>query len=162
MDPIELITEDHRRIQALLDEYEAYGEDAYIQKQELVDSIIDELEAHTEMEETIAYPAFREAFDTEGDKKIEEAYAEHDVAKNLIEELRGLDPQDPQFDAKLVVLRESVMHHMEEEESSLLPSAETSMSGEDMARIGEEMKAFKDARDDAALDALSDLDDDAL
>jgi hemerythrin-like domain-containing protein len=153
MDPIELIKEDHRRVEALFEEYGAYAEDAYIQRGELVEVIIDELEAHTEMEETIVYPVFREAFDDEGDKKVEEAYAEHDVAKNLMDELKMLDPQDPQFDAKVTVLKESVEHHVEEEESDLLPLAEESVSGEEMARIGQEMQAFKDARDDEALDA---------
>jgi hemerythrin superfamily protein len=61
MDPIELIKEDHRRVEALFEEYETFGEDAYEQRGELVNTIIDELEAHTEMEETIAYPAFRSA-----------------------------------------------------------------------------------------------------
>jgi hemerythrin-like domain-containing protein len=158
MDPIELIKEDHRRVEALFEEYEAFGDDAYEQKKDIVDTIIEELEAHTEMEETIAYPAFREALDDEGDKKVEEAYAEHDVAKNLIEEIKGLDPQDPQYEAKVQVLKENVMHHVEEEETDLLPSAEEAVSGEEMARLGEEMQAFKDAREDAALDAAADPD----
>lgn len=157
MDPIELIKEDHRRVEALFEEYEAFGDDAYAQKAELVATIIDELEAHTEMEETIAYPVFREAFDDEGDKKVEEAYAEHDVAKNLMEDLKTLDPQDPQFDAKVKVLKENIEHHVGEEEDDLLPSAEENVSGEEMARIGQEMQAFKDAREDEALDALADL-----
>jgi hemerythrin-like domain-containing protein len=155
MDPIELIKEDHRRVEALFEEYEAFGEDAYIQKGELVEAIIDELEAHTEMEETIAYPVFRDAADTEGEKKVEEAYAEHDVAKNIMDELKSLDPQDPQFAAKVQVLKESIEHHVEEEETDLLPSAEENVSPEEMARIGQEMQAFKDARDDEALDAAS-------
>lgn len=159
MDPIELIKEDHRRVEALFEEYETFGEDAYEQRGALVNTIIEELDAHTEMEETIAYPAFRAALDEEGDKKVEEAYAEHDVAKNLIEELKGLDPQDPQFDAKVRVLKENVMHHVEEEEGDLLPAAEEAMSGDDMARIGEEMQAYKDAVEDEALDAIAGTDE---
>jgi len=159
MDPIELIKEDHRRIEALFEEYETYGDDAYAERQAVANTIIDELEAHTEMEETIAYPAFRAAFDDDGDKKVEEGYAEHDVAKNLMEELKGLDPQDAQFDAKVKVLKEAVTHHVEEEESELLPLAEDSLSGDDMARIGEEMQAYKDAIEDEALDAVSVEDD---
>jgi hemerythrin-like domain-containing protein len=158
MDPIELIKEDHRRVEALFEEYEAFGEDAYLQKGELVETIIDELEAHMEMEETIVYPAFREALDDDGDKEVEEGYAEHDVAKNIMEELKSLDPQDPQYEAKVQVLKENIMHHVEEEESGLLPAAEDSMSGEEMARIGEEMQEFKEARDDAALDVATDTD----
>ncbi len=157
MDPIELIKADHRRVEALFEEHDAFGEDAYEQRGELVNTIIEELEAHTEMEETIAYPAFREALDEEGDKQVEEAYAEHDVAKNLMEELKLLDPQDPQFEAKVTVLKENILHHVEEEESSLLPAADA-LSGDAMARIGEEMQAFRNAHDDAAFDAAIDPD----
>lgn len=155
MDPIELIKEDHRRVETLFEEYEAYGEDAYSERQALVNTIIEELEAHTEMEETIAYPVFRAALDADGDKRVEEAYAEHDVVKHLIEELKTLDPQDEQYAAKVTVLKENVAHHVEEEESDLLPAAEEAVSGEDMARIGEEMQAYKDAIEDEALDAVS-------
>jgi hemerythrin-like domain-containing protein len=156
MDPIELIKEDHRRIEMLFDEYEACAEDEYARRGELAAIIMDELEAHTEMEETIAYPAFRAALDDEGDKKVEEAYAEHDVARNLIDDLRTLAPEDEQFAAKMTVLRENIMHHVEEEEGELLPAAEEAVSGEDMAALGQELQAFKDARDDAAVDGLAD------
>ena len=158
MDPIELIKEDHRRVEALFEEYEAFGDDAYEQKATLVNTIIEELEAHTEMEETIAYPVFLKALDDEGDKKVEEAYAEHEVAKHLIEEIKGLDPQDPQYAAKVTVLKENIMHHVGEEETDLLPAAEEAVSCEEMARIGEEMMAFKDAREDEALDAALEAD----
>jgi hemerythrin-like domain-containing protein len=156
MDPIELIKEDHRRVEALFEKYGALEEEETEQKKELAETIMDELEAHTEMEETIVYPAFQEAFDDTDERKVEEAYAEHGVAKNLIEELRSLMPDDPQYDAKMMVLKENIMHHVEEEESELLPSAEEAVSSEEMARIGEEMQAFKDARDDAAMDAVAD------
>ena len=155
MDPIEIIKEDHHRIENLFEEYEAYGEDAYDERQAVANALFDELTNHTEMEETIAYPAFRAGFDENGDQKVEEGYAEHDVAKNLIEELKGLDPQDAQFDAKMKVLKESVMHHIEEEEGGLLPLAEDSISGEDMARIGEEMRGYKDVVEEGSAEAVT-------
>ncbi len=155
MDPIALIKEDHRRALALFEEYQALGDEDYEQREALVATIVDELEAHMEMEESIVYPAFRGAFDAEGTKKVEEGYAEHGVAKDLMAELKGLDPQDPQFDAKVQVLKENITHHVEEEESELLPNAEEAMNGDDMARIGEEMMAYKDAIEDEELDALT-------
>jgi hemerythrin-like domain-containing protein len=159
MDPIALIKEDHRRVEALFEEYEALDEEAYTERGDVVNVIMEELEAHMEMEESIAYPIFQQALSTEDDKKVEEGYAEHDVAKNIIEELRALDPQDVQFGAKVTVLKENIMHHVEEEESEILPTAEEALSGDEMARIGEEMHAFKDARDDEAIDALTSGDD---
>lgn len=152
MDPVEIIRADHRKVEALFEEYEALGDDAYMNKAELVATIIEELERHAEMEETIAYPAFLEAFSDEDDKKVEEGYAEHDVIKNLMEELKTLDPEDPQFEAKVTVLDENVSHHVEEEEAVMLPKAEEEVPAEEMERIGQEMMAYKDALEDGAAD----------
>lgn len=150
MDPLELIKDDHRRVEALFEEYDTYGDDDHAEKQTTVDALIRELEMHTEMEESIVYPALRGAFDTDGDKKVEEAYVEHDVAKNLIEDLKGLLPEDEQFDAKVTVLKENVLHHIEEEEAELLPMAEDTISAEALAIMGTEIQAFKDAQEGMA------------
>lgn len=145
MNPVELITNDHREVEALFAEYESLGATAYAAKRALADQIIRALELHTEMEETIAYPAFREALKAEEDKMVEEAFAEHEVVKHLIEEIRSLSPEDPQFDAKVTVLRENVQHHVKEEETELLPEAEKELSEEELQRIGEELQDFKDS-----------------
>lgn len=145
MDPVELIKNDHRMVEELFAEYEGLGDTAYATKRALADQIIRALELHTEMEETIAYPAFRDVFKKEDDKMVEEAFAEHEVAKHLIEEIRSLSPEDPQFDAKVTVLKENVAHHVKEEETELLPAAEKELPEDELARIGEEMQDFKDS-----------------
>jgi hemerythrin-like domain-containing protein len=143
MNPIDIITADHRKVEALFEEYEALGDTAYQEKRATVDLIISELEAHTEMEETLVYPLLKDEFEEEDDAMVEEAYAEHDVAKHLINELRSLDPEDEQFNAKVTVLRENIAHHVEEEETDLLPKAEETLSVEELAALGESIAEFK-------------------
>jgi hypothetical protein len=144
MNPIDIIREDHRRVEDLFMAYEALDELAYDERRELVDEILAELELHTEMEETLAYPRFREALTEDDDRTIEEAYAEHEVAKHLIDDLKSLSPEDAEFGAKVAVLKETVEHHVLEEEESMLTEVESAMGGEELAALGEAMQAFKE------------------
>jgi hemerythrin-like domain-containing protein len=141
--PVEIIKEDHRTVEGLFADYTNLAEDAYADKRAIADQIIDALTVHTDMEETLAYPRFKELFDDEEDKKVEEAYAEHEVAKHLMAELKSLSPEDEQFDAKMTVLEESIAHHVKEEENTLLPLAEKEIPAEEMDEIGQDMLEFK-------------------
>ncbi len=158
MDPIEIIKNDHRTVEALFSEYESLGDRAYEGKQRIVDQLIKELTLHAEMEETIAYPAFMEAFTKEDDKMVAEAYIEHTGAKRLMEDLQGLSPEDIEFDATVKVLKENIEHHVKEEEEELLPTAEKEVPEDVLEEIGKDMMAFKDAaadeEEDAELEAL--------
>jgi hemerythrin-like domain-containing protein len=141
--PIEIIKRDHRKVEGLFKEYEDLEEKASETKREVVGKIINELRLHTEMEEKMFYPIVKGKFSAEDEKMIEEAYAEHDVVKRLLEELGVTHPEDPQFDAKVKVLNENIAHHIMEEEQELLPKAEQELTEEELDAIGEEMHAFK-------------------
>lgn len=143
MNPIEDIKKDHRKVEDLFNEYEQLGEQAFQHKQEIAHKIINELENHAEMEETICYPKFEELFTKEDDKKIAEALVEHEVVKALLSELKGMSSEDEFFDAKIKVLKENVEHHVKEEEEEVLPKAEEEMSEEDVAEMTELMKEFR-------------------
>jgi hemerythrin-like domain-containing protein len=141
--PIEIIKRDHRKVEKLFKEYEDLGDRAFETKKAIVEKLIQELKLHTEMEERLFYPKVRDKFSKEEDKMVEEAYAEHDVAKRILEELSVTHVEDPQFDARVKVLNENIAHHVMEEEQELLPKAEEKLSGEELNIIGEEMHAFK-------------------
>ena len=78
---------------------------------------------------------------------MDEALEEHHVAKILIGELREMSPGDERFDAKFKVLAEAVKHHIEEEESELLPNAEDMEL--DLEALGEELADEMRIRADA-------------
>jgi hemerythrin superfamily protein len=114
-----LLREDHRTVKRLFADYEDMESES--QKAELFRKIEHELTVHTQIEEEIFYPAMEEVDDEECKDLIREAHEEHKVVKTLLEELRGMDPADEQFDAKVKVMGENVEHHAEEEESELFP-----------------------------------------
>ena len=141
--PITIIKKDHRKVEALFKEYKGLGDTAFKTKQDIAMEIIGLLTVHAEMEEVIFYPRLEEVFNKEGDKIVEEGIAEHGVAKTLMFEIERLSPEDPQFEAKMEVLRESVSHHVKEEEEEMLPKAEKEVNEDDMNELGEKMLAFK-------------------
>jgi len=134
---VELLREDHRKVQELFEEFE--GADTR-SRQRLVDQALTELEIHAKLEEGLIYPAIREALDE--DEMMDQALEEHHVAEVLIKELRKMGPKDDRYSAKFQVLTEIVKHHIEEEESEILPQAEE--SDLDLAELGQEAMAQKE------------------
>ena len=114
--PIELITADHRKIEALFDQYErALGGG---EKAELCRRICAELVIHILIEEEIFYPECRRRAgrdETAGDK-LDEAQVEHDSAKLLVGDLFNGGGADRLRDAKVQVLAEQIRRHIREEE----------------------------------------------
>src|SRR4029453_4524334 len=110
-----MLKEDHVRIKRLFRQFEQAGEGAKKQKADIVNRILTELTVHTYIENEAMYPRGRELLpDLEED--VLESYEEHHVADVLCFELAGMSPDDERFDAKTIVLIESVTHHIEEEE----------------------------------------------
>ena len=94
------------------------------EKEQLAVKICTALQAHTQIEEEIFYPAAREAI--ENPELIEEAIVEHASAKKLLGEIENMKPGEKLYDAKIKVLQEQVLHHVEEEEGELFPQVEAS------------------------------------
>ncbi len=151
MDAIELLIHDHRRFEALYDAYERsrpVATDA--EKRALVDRMIQGLTAHAFIEETIFYPAARQAAPQTTDH-ILESIEEHHVAAWLLAELRDLDPQEEMYDAKVAVLIEQMRHHQEEEEQDWFPQVRAALGTQRREDLGGRMQA---ARDEAPADPL--------
>src|SRR4051795_10972747 len=112
-DAIQLLTQDHREVEALFEKFEKASRDGT--KEKIARQICTELKIHTMIEEEIFYPALRGKID---DDDLDEATVEHDGAKLLINEIEAGGPDDDFYDAKVKVLQEQIEHHVEEEEKS--------------------------------------------
>ncbi|WKB51410.1 hemerythrin domain-containing protein [Eleftheria terrae] len=105
-------------------------------KTALVDTVCLALEVHAQLEEEIFYPAVREvASDVAG---VDKSYPEHDEMRRQIALLRGMRPADPDYDRTFLELMRDVLHHVADEETTLLPEAERLMP-ERLHRLGGEM-----------------------
>jgi hemerythrin superfamily protein len=142
MDAISLLKDDHRAVEALFKRFEQAGSGAHVERRRIVDDIIKELSVHAEIEETVFYPAVREAVPPTNDEVLE-ALEEHHVAKWVLSELEGMDPTAERFEAKVTVLIENVRHHVEEEESELFPQVRNAMSRKALDDMGDALQQAK-------------------
>ncbi|WP_324751281.1 hemerythrin domain-containing protein [Sphingomonas sp. LY54] len=110
-DALQLLAEDHRRVEGLFEQFEKASADG--RKEKIAREICTELKVHAMIEEEIFYPALRGKID---DDDLDEAMVEHDGAKVLINEIEAGGPDDDYYDAKVKVLQEQIEHHVKEEE----------------------------------------------
>lgn len=140
VDAIAMLTEDHREVSDMFEQFENLSDRAKATKAKLTEKICTALIAHTTIEEEIFYPAVREAV-KEGEDMVDEAVVEHASAKDLIKQLQEMNPDDDLYDAKVKVLGEQIEHHVKEEEEEMFPKARN--SGLDLVALGQEMAQRK-------------------
>ena len=139
-DAIALLKADHREVEDLFEKFEAASGKA--NKQKIAHKICTELKIHAQIEEEIFYPACEGAVEED---LLKEAYVEHDGAKVLINEIEAGGPEEDFYDAKVKVLSEMILHHVEEEEKRVEGMfSQARKAGLDMDDLGERMLARKD------------------
>jgi hemerythrin superfamily protein len=144
MDAIELLESQHREVEDLFSEIEDAGDTAA--KTALFEELADKLAIHAAIEEHHFYPAVK-AERTED--ILLEALEEHLGIKRVLADLLKTDADDQTFDAKIKVLKETVSHHVEEEESDLFPKVRKLFDKERREALGQEMSAEQAELEDA-------------
>jgi hemerythrin superfamily protein len=140
MDAIAMLKADHRKVESLFEKFEQTNGKAT--KQRLAEQICLELKVHSVIEEEIFYPACRGAGVKE--ELMDEAYVEHDAAKQMINEIEAGGPDEEFYDAKVKVLSEMIEHHVEEEEKrSEGMFSQAREAGLDMDLLADQMRARK-------------------
>jgi hemerythrin superfamily protein len=143
MDALELLTADHNRVRGLFKRFKGAEErDDAATKAEVVAKIVEDLTVHTTIEEEIFYPAVTD-LDDEVHDLVTEGIEEHRVAKDLLEQVKGLDADDEEWTAKVKVLIENVEHHAEEEENEMFPKIRSAMASDARDELGQRLEARK-------------------
>jgi len=121
---IELLIEDHRAVQDLFKEFEDLDDDDA--KRDLVTLACAELSIHAQVEEEIFYPAlFAEG---SADGELDRSITDHDEMRVLIQRLRQMSPRDAHYDGVFRELIRKALHHVADEETTLLPLAEVKLA----------------------------------
>ena len=140
-DPIVLLETDHRRFEDLLKQGDETTERGVKRRAQLLKTLTSELNIHELIEEKILYPALKpheQARDI-----VLEGYQEHHVADLIARELRTLAKDDETWGAKFKVFKESVEHHIQEEESKMFRTARAVLSRDELLDLGARMRALK-------------------
>jgi iron-sulfur cluster repair protein YtfE (RIC family) len=140
MNALDLLKEDHDRVDKLFQKVEASEEGEHM---DLFEQINMELEAHTHIEETIFYPRVKEEGDEELQKLVAEGVEEHRQAKMFLRELDALKSEGERFEAKLKVLMEDIKHHVQEEEGEMFPMIREQFDGQVLQELGQQLEDEK-------------------
>ncbi|HYD95934.1 MAG TPA: hemerythrin domain-containing protein [Noviherbaspirillum sp.] len=122
---------------AVLETFHQYEIDSNPQtKKALVNTVCLALEIHAQLEEEIFYPAMRVVSSEKS--VVEKSVPEHNEMRRLIALLRSMDATNPVYDQTFMELMRNVLHHVADEETTLLPEAEQMLAGR-LGELGAEM-----------------------
>jgi hemerythrin superfamily protein len=133
---VDLIMHDHRELERLFEELQSQPD----KRPSLVPVMVALLTAHSRAEEAEVYPAAAEAGISED---VQHSQKEHLEADQLAAEVAATDPEAPDFGEKLTKLIEAVTHHVQEEESKVLPGMRENLSDERLDQLGEAFLASR-------------------
>ena len=142
-DAIELLEREHRRFEDLLKQGEETTERARKLRRTLLATLTTELNAHEVMEEKVLYPALQAHAET---REITlEGFEEHHVADLIVSELHEVATSDEAWGAKFKVLKESIEHHIKEEEGQMFRLARGIFSREELRDLAARMTKIRPA-----------------
>ncbi|MEU7647750.1 hemerythrin domain-containing protein [Streptomyces huasconensis] len=132
-DVVELILDDHRRMEDLFREMRSVEGDRAAALREFADLLI----AHALAEEAEVYPALKRYRDIENDE-VEHGVEEHEEGNEALLALLEVDEVgSDDWDEKLEKLVEAVTHHADEEERTILNGARENVAMERREELGE-------------------------
>ena len=143
MNAIDLLTQDHRHVEQLFTDFEADSGD---RRAAILGEIIRELSVHSAIEEAYLYPRIRKAVPN-GERYVEESVHEHQGMKESLGRLDDkLEKAHTQEVADQVeTLKKKTLHHVNEEETDVLPTFASAVTKAELDDIGRTMRQAKDS-----------------
>ncbi|MFC9283063.1 hemerythrin domain-containing protein [Streptomyces collinus] len=139
-DVVELILQDHRRMEDLFRLMRSVEADRAGALKEFADLLI----AHAQAEEAKVYPALKR-YKNIDDDEVEHGEHEHDEGNQALLDLLEVDEVGSQeWDSRLEELVEAVTHHADEEERTILNGARQNVAMQRRAELG---AAFREERE---------------
>jgi len=142
-DALALLKEDHQIVAGFFDRLQAEAKGAPQLREGLFAQLKYELETHATVEEKLFYPRLEKI--KEVHDLVRESYQEHALVKQLLSELANMPMEDPDWNAKLSVLKENVQQHVEEEENELFKLARKELGEAQLEELGVRIEQEKQA-----------------
>jgi hemerythrin-like domain-containing protein len=141
LDAIAYLEKDHRRFEDLLKQGQETTERAATGRTDLLNTLTALLNVHELIEEKVLYPALKTH--PEAKDIVLEGYQEHHVADLIVKELQALPKDDEKWGAKFKVLKESLEHHIKEEEGEMFRTARALFSRAELQQMGARMARMR-------------------
>ncbi len=132
----DVIRMDHMKVNTLF--MEIAGTEDPQKIQEFFGQIYKDLTVHAKAEEQVVYPAVRPFY-----SDTQELYDEQAEMQVQLDEIKSLSPSSPQFKEKVSQLKEKVMDHVRQEESTMFTAIRNNCSDEQKEQLATQFKAAK-------------------
>ncbi len=133
-----LIRMDHQKVNVLFGQIASSDDPQKIQ--EYFGQIYKDLTVHSEAEEQIVYPTVRPFY---GENDTQELYDEQAEMKVMLDNIKSMSPSSPEFKQQVNRLKEAVMDHVRQEESTMFAAIGNNCSHEQQKQMATQ---FKDAK----------------
>jgi hemerythrin superfamily protein len=134
----DVIRMDHQKVNVLFGQIAATDEPQKIQ--EYFGQIYKDLTVHSEAEEQVVYPAVRPFY---GDSDTQELYDEQAEMKVLLDSIKAMNPASPEFKQQVNRLKDIVMDHVRQEESTMFAAIRNNCSSEQQEQLATQFKSAK-------------------
>ncbi len=128
----EVLSAEHDMAEAIFDKMLATDSSQTWKRSMLLMQLTHALDKHAHEEETIVYPALREANET---VSADELNSEHGYIKTFLYELGQMEGDDPAWLEKVREFRDLVVRHARMEENEVFPRFKNAMTEEQNAKI---------------------------
>lgn len=128
---IEMIMADHRDVEMIFEKLRKQPEN----RPALVAELAAKFVAHARAEEAEVYPELAKA-DPGERGEVHHGIEEHHEAEELLATLMETGPDRPEFTTVLERMVKAVEHHVEEEESDILPAMAKAISADKLVEMG--------------------------
>jgi hemerythrin superfamily protein len=122
VDALALLKKDHDQVKKLLKDLDDTTDRAIKTRQDLFERLKFSLTVHEQMEEAVLYPALKE----------------HAETKEIV-----LEAYEETWHAKLTVMRENLLHHIQEEEDEMFGQVRRLFDKATLESLGEQMRTIK-------------------
>lgn len=134
----DVIRMDHQKANTLFMEIDQSKDPQKIQ--EYFGQLYKDLTAHAEAEEQVVYPAVRPFY---GQADVQELYDEQAQMKTILEQLKSMNPASSDFKSIVKNLKDIVMDHVRQEESTMFAAIRNNCSSDQSERMATEFKSAK-------------------
>ncbi len=145
----EVLSKDHEEVKLMLAELErgpaaTTGADAgqLALRKKMVQQLVIEESKHEAVEEMYFWPAVRDAL-TNGDDLANQAQAQEQEGKTILDRLEGLAPEDAEFETLLAQFIGAGREHIAFEETAVWPRLRTVLSAEQADDLGRKLEDGK-------------------
>jgi hemerythrin superfamily protein len=139
MDIFQCLQDDHRKVMAVLDQFEATTDNQA--RSDCVRMLMSEFLPHASGEETLVYPLLR---DEAGDAEMaDHALGEHHKARVLLNQICMMDCSDANLMSKVQELKACLQDHIAEEEGQIFDELRGVLDNKQATEIARQFMEYK-------------------